>query len=170
MKQFLIILRGIPASGKSTIAKKIRNFDAKIAWLKVDNFKDFFGEGSQGQLDAANDAALATLKHLLDNSYSVVMEGVFQDADNISRAVEIGKDAFVTCKVFELQTSLDEAKKRDVDRVFKSAGARKAMKHEDFERINRTLLDTSYHGAIQVDTEQNNTEQCIKIILDSLND
>lgn len=40
--QKLIILRGCMASGKSTIAQKYRSFDNKMAWIKVDRFKDLF--------------------------------------------------------------------------------------------------------------------------------
>src|SRR3989344_5709656 len=36
-KQFLAVIRGAPASGKTTIAKKLRNFNKKIVWLKVEN-------------------------------------------------------------------------------------------------------------------------------------
>ena len=64
--QRLIILRGPPSSGKSTIAKKLRDFEHKIAWLKVDNFKDFFAEDTSSALQYVNESAIATLKYLFD--------------------------------------------------------------------------------------------------------
>jgi len=62
-KPKLLILRGAPASGKSSIAKKLRNFTKKIVWLKVDNFKAFFAEDSSLALDYVNEAALKTLEY-----------------------------------------------------------------------------------------------------------
>lgn len=75
--QKLIIIRGAPASGKSTIAKKLRDFKKKIVWLKVDNFKDFFSEDGTLGLEYANEAAVVTLKYLLNQGFSVIMEGIF---------------------------------------------------------------------------------------------
>lgn len=63
--QKLIIIRGAPASGKSTIAKSLRDFQKKIAWLKVDNFKDFFSEDGTLGLEYANEAAIVTLEFLV---------------------------------------------------------------------------------------------------------
>ncbi len=50
MNQYLVILRGAPGSGKTTLAKSFRNFEEKVAWLKVDNFKDFFAEDATSAL------------------------------------------------------------------------------------------------------------------------
>ncbi len=59
MTQFLVIIRGAPASGKSSIAKKLRNYSKKVAWLKVDNFKDFFsGEPSLEEQKSVDECAL----------------------------------------------------------------------------------------------------------------
>jgi len=47
MKQVLIVLRGAPASGKSTISKRLRDSDNKIVWLKTDNLKSFFPDSGE---------------------------------------------------------------------------------------------------------------------------
>ncbi len=91
MQQFLIILRGVTASGKSTISKRLRNFEEKTVWLKVDNFKDFFAEDSSNALEFVNGSAIATLDYLLDQGFSVVMDGVFQDTKAIDDAVNLAK-------------------------------------------------------------------------------
>ena len=47
-------------------------------WLKVDNFNDFFAEDSTVvALKYVNGSAIATLSYLLDNNFSVVIDGVF---------------------------------------------------------------------------------------------
>ena len=76
--QFLVIIRGAPASGKTTIAKKLRNFKEKIVWLKVDNFKDFFaGEASLKEQEYVDNCALATLNYLLDSGFSITKKALF---------------------------------------------------------------------------------------------
>lgn len=47
MKQVLIVLRGAPDSGKSTISKRLRDSDNKIVWLKTNNFKPFFSDSGE---------------------------------------------------------------------------------------------------------------------------
>lgn len=70
MKQFLVIIRGAPASGKTTIAKKLRDFKEKVVWLKVDNFKDFFSDNvSPEEQKFVDESALASLEYLLDQAF-----------------------------------------------------------------------------------------------------
>lgn len=100
--QFLVIIRGAPASGKTTIAKKLRDFDQKIAWLKVDNFKDFFSdEASLTEQRYVDESALATLKYLLDAKFSVVMEKIFYDPYIIPLAMNAAKERGIKCRVFQ---------------------------------------------------------------------
>ena len=92
MNQFLVILRGGPASGKTTIAKTMRNYPQKVAWLKVDNFKDFFSEESTlDQQKYVDECSLASLEYLLDEGFSVVMEKIFFDPFIIPLAIESAK-------------------------------------------------------------------------------
>ena len=79
MKQVLVILRGAPSSGKSTLANKLRDYDKRIVWLKVDNFKPFFSDNTDLIVDDVNKTALNSLNYLLDQGFSVVMEGIFQN-------------------------------------------------------------------------------------------
>src|SRR4030042_6185925 len=87
MNQCLVILRGAPASGKSTIAKKLRDFQKKIVWLKVDNFKDFFSEEDTLGLKYANESAVVILDYLLGQGFSVIVAGIFQNTDYIAKAI-----------------------------------------------------------------------------------
>ncbi|OGD95279.1 hypothetical protein A3F02_01345 [Candidatus Curtissbacteria bacterium RIFCSPHIGHO2_12_FULL_38_9b] len=170
MRQSLIILRGLPASGKSAIAKQLRNFNKKIVWLKVDNFKDFFGEGTEEQLIAANEAALSSLRDLLSRGYIVVMDGVFQDLSFVDQAVKIAKDVGIPAKVFELEISLDVAKKRDQDREGIKEGYREPIKDQVFNKIFKNVSSKVYPGAIKIDVETNSIEACSQIIRKHLND
>lgn len=63
--QKLIIIRGAPACGKSTIAERLRNFEKKIVWLKIDAFKGFFAADASEMLGVVHETAAATLEYLL---------------------------------------------------------------------------------------------------------
>lgn len=76
--QKIIVIRGAPSSGKSTIAKRFRSYKDKTIWLKVDNFKDFFAKDASEALNYVNSTVFATLKYLVSKEFSVVMYGVFQ--------------------------------------------------------------------------------------------
>lgn len=167
MNQFLIILRGTPASGKSTIAKRFRDFDKKVVWLKVDNFKDFFSEDSSQTLEFVNGAAIATLEYLLDEGFSVVMEGVFQDTKSIELAESLANNKHIPYKVFQLQVPLEVIKQRDLQRPGVKEGLRKPLGDEVLEQIDTILKNTPLKEALVLDTQIHSLEECKKIIEDS---
>jgi len=163
MEQKVIILRGPAASGKTTIAKLLCSFEKKTIWLKVDTFKDFFGDSDQ-VLPYVNGAAIATMKYLLDQGFSVVIDGVFQNTAAISEAESFSINKGIPIKVFELETSLESLKKRDITREGVREGFRKPLGNETIERIYQTLKNNPYPGSIILNTETSSLEQCKQII------
>lgn len=165
MKQFLAIIRGAPASGKTTIAKRFVNYEQKIAWLKVDNFKPFFGEEAllkhQGDVDRC---ALSTLEYLLDAGFSVVMEKIFYDPSIIPLAADEAEKRGVKVAVFQIRCSLETLQKRDRDRPGIKEGCRKPMSDKVIERIHRQLEETFYPQAVELDTEKLTVKQCVLAI------
>src|SRR3989344_6876754 len=103
MSQKLIILRGAPATGKTTISENLRNFDKKIVWFKTDNFKPFFTDylNEERALDAVFETCLATLNYLLDQGYSVIFEGIFKDPKYPLKAIEMGKSKNISVIVYQ---------------------------------------------------------------------
>ena len=164
MSQKLIILRGTPASGKTTIAKKMRSFENKVAWLKVDNFKLFFAEDATSALDYVNGASIATLNYLLKNKFTVVMDGVFQNTIAIDQALKMAQEQNIPSKVFELLVSLPVLLKRDLIREGVPEGHRKPLGEEVITNIYKIIKDNPYPSAVQLDTENNSVEDCIETI------
>jgi chloramphenicol 3-O-phosphotransferase len=169
MNQFLVIIRGTPASGKSTIAKSFRDFSKKIVWLKVDNFKDFFSDDSSEALEYVNRSAIATLEYLLDEGFSVVMEGVFQDTKAIRFATNIAKQKSIPYNVFQTDIPLEIIKQRDLERPGVKEGLRKPLGDQALEQIYSVVKNTPYEGSVILDTNKYSLEECRKIIQDSLN-
>ncbi|OQA93083.1 MAG: hypothetical protein BWY24_00724 [Microgenomates group bacterium ADurb.Bin219] len=164
-KQFLVIIRGAPASGKTTIAKGLRNFKKKIVWLKVDNFKDFFsGEASLSEQKYVDKCALAVLEYLLDAGFSVVMEKIFFDPFIIPLAVKLAEKRNIKVKVFQIKCSLGVLQERDRTRPGIKEGCRKPLGDEVIERIYNQLEKTFYPGALVLDTEKLSLEECLKEI------
>ena len=162
--QKVIILRGAPASGKTTLAKLFRDFEKRFAWLKVDNFKDFFAEDATPALEFVNGSAVATLKYLLSQGFSVVIDGIFQDTSAIDKILEIAKEKNIPAKVFELTASLEKLQKRDNQREGVPEGIRKPLGEETIAKIDKTLKDNPYPDSIELDTEHNSIEKCKETI------
>ena len=163
MKQTLIILRGTPASGKSSIARALRNFEKKVVWLKVDNFKPFFDDDASKALDYVNGSALATLDYLLTNGFSVVMDGVFQNPDCIEDALAIAKSKNVSAHAYELRCSLPVLAERDKNRKEVKSGHRKPMKYSVLEKIQDVLENNPSKSAEIFDVEDKSLDECIEI-------
>ncbi len=171
MKQFLVIIRGAPASGKTTISKQLRNFNKKIAWLKVDNFKDFFSDNvSPEEQKFVDESALATLEYLLDQGFSVIMEKIFYDPFVIPLAVAAAKKRNIRVVIFQIKCSLATLQERDRIRPGIKEGHRKPMGDEKIKDIYEHLEQTLYPGAIILDTEKYTEEECVNIIKEKIND
>src|ERR1035437_3519130 len=168
MNQFLIILRGVPASGKTTIAKQFRNFDKKIAWLKVDNFKEFFAEDSSVALDYVNGSAIATLEYLFDQGFSVIMDGVFQETSAIDEALELAGGKNIKAIVYQIKCSLSILQERDRTRPGVKEGHRKPLGDDVIARIYQKLETTFYPNAEIINTEQLSLQECIEKISEDM--
>jgi predicted kinase len=170
MNQFLVVLRGAPASGKTTIAKHFRNFDKKIAWLKVDNFKDFFAEDSSTALGYVNGSAIATLSYLFNQGFSVVMDGVFQETNAIDNALELAKEKNIKAIVYQIKCSLSILQARDKARPGVKEGCRKPLGGDVIERIYQKLETNHYPNTGILDTERLSLQECIEKIANDIND
>lgn len=169
MRQFLVVLRGAPASGKSTIAKEFRDLSKKVAWLKVDNFKDFFSEDGSAALEYVNGSAVASLEYLLEQGFSVVMEGVFQDTKPIDEAIMLAKEKNIRAEVFQIQCSLSVLQRRDKERPGVKEGVRKILGDDLIAEIYQKLFQNPYAHANVLDTEKQDIAVCLKQINGVLN-
>jgi len=164
MKQTLVIIRGASASGKSTIAENLRNFDKKIVWLKTDNFKPFFSNNEEKALDAVMDTCLATLNFLLDKGYSVIYEGIFKRPEYVKKAIELGKTKNIPVAIYQLMCSLKTLQERDKTRIGVRKGCRKPLGDEIIASLYKKIVDNPIEGTIELDTENKALEECIEII------
>ena len=164
MHQILIILRGAPSSGKSTIAKSLRNYEKKIAWLKVDNFKAFFSDNTDRILDDVNKTAIKSLGYLLEQNFSVVMEGIFQNPEYIREAIGLAEQKNISVFVYKLECSLKTLQKRDKTREGVKEGCRKPLGNNVIKRLHSIIENSLYDESIKLDTENESVNECIKRI------
>ena len=169
MIQRFIIIRGAPATGKSAIARMLRNFEKKIVWLKVDNFKDFFGEESEEAIQNAYKSAIPMLSYLFDDGFSVVMDGIFKKEHIfvIDKARQEAKKRNIPTRVFQLQASLETLYARDKQRSEETNGIRKQMSKEAITQLNQDIQDSPVQNSIILDTETHTFEECLREIKDS---
>jgi predicted kinase len=169
MAQFLAIVRGAPASGKTTIAKKFRSFDKKVVWLKVDNFKDFFtGEASLKEQRYVDECALASLEYLLKEGFSVIMEKIFFDPFIIPKSIEVAEKHKVNVKVFQIRCPLETLLERDKNRPGVKEGCRKPLGTELITKLYNQLERTYYPDAIEIDTGSLSLDESVKVIKTAL--
>jgi len=169
VNQYLAIIRGAPASGKTTIAKSMRDFSQKTVWLKVDNFKEFFSEeNSLEEQKFVDECALSTLKYLLDQGFSVVMEKIFYDSSTIQFAITAAIDRKIPAKVFQIRCPLSVLQTRDRNRLGIQEGCRKPLGDETISRIYKKLEGTFFPGALELDTNELSVEECVVKIKSSL--
>lgn len=164
MKQVLIILRGAPASGKTTIGENLRDFDKKIVWLKTDNIKMFFSNFEDRTLDEVMGTSIATLSYLLDKGYSVIYDGIFKKSEYTRRAINLAKSKSIPTVAYQLVCSLKTLQERDRTRKGVKEGCRKPLGDELIESLFNTVKDNPIEGAINLNTKEKSLEECLEII------
>ncbi len=152
------------AIGKSSIAQKYRSFEAKMAWIKVDHFKDLFDHFEKEARPYSHGAANATLEYLLKEGFSVVMEGVFQNPVFVKQAAEVADKYTITCRIFELKASLITLQRRDKVRDEVKSGCRQPLGDEAIAKIFQKLENTPIPEAIVLNTEKLSVVESLEFI------
>jgi chloramphenicol 3-O-phosphotransferase len=164
MKQVFIILRGAPASGKTTIGESLRDFDKKIVWFKTDNIKPFFSNFEDRTLDVVMGTSLATLNYLLDEGYSVIYDGIFKKPEYTQRAIDLAKSKNIPTVIYQLTCSLKTLQERDKTRKGVKEGCRKPLGDEIIESLFNKVENNPIEGSIKLNTEEKSIEECLEII------
>ena len=121
----LIIIRGAPAVGKSTIAKKVAalNSAKKKTYLAVDNFQTYDLRSmskDREKLAICNAALLA--KNFLLEGFDTVVDYVFDDIDDLKKFIEfifsdtLGKIDTIYVQEFYLDAPIEQIVKRNQSR------------------------------------------------------
>lgn len=164
MNQALIILRGAPASGKTTIGQSLRNKEKKIVWLKIDNLKPFFSKDFGDSLDEVNKASLAILNSFLNDGYNVIFDGIFKNPDHALDAIKLAESKNIPVVVYQLSCSLQTLQKRDRTRPGIKEGCRKPLGDELIESLYNKVESNPIEGVLKLDTENQTIDQCSEII------
>lgn len=164
MNQKLVIIRGAPASGKTTLGENLRSKEKKIVWLKIDNLKPFFSEDWGDSLDEVNKLALTIINSFLDDLYSVVFDGIFKNPEHAREAVKLAKSKNIPVVIYQLTCSLATLQARDKSRPGVKEGCREPLGDETIERLFHKVKDNPLEDAIELDTENQTLEACLAII------
>jgi chloramphenicol 3-O-phosphotransferase len=164
MSQKLVILRGAACSGKTTIAESIRNYDGKIAWISIDNFKRIFSNFLDSALDDVNKSAVLTLNDILNRGFSVIADGIFKKPEHLHALIAVAKEKNIPFIIYQLDCSLETLKKRDKTRKGVKAGWFPPLGDELIESLYRKVVENPIENAIHLDTEKLSLEECIRIV------
>ena len=162
MRQALVILRGAPASGKTTLGERLRSKDLKIVWLKIDNLKPFFSEDWGDSLDEVNKLALGMIDQLLTDGFSVVFDGIFKNPQHALEAKNRADSKNIPCVIYQLECSLETLQKREDERSV--TFQRDHFGKDTIERLHNKVMENSIQGAIKLDTENQSIDECLSIL------
>lgn len=164
MNQKLVILRGAPASGKTTICKNIRDINKNIVWLSVDGIKPIFSEYKNETLEQANKASLVMLDYLLSEGYSVIYDGIFKIPEHLRQAEEVAKKRNILFVVYQLESSLKTLQEREKVRDGVRHGLWKPLGDELVAGLYQKVQENPIQEAILLNTEKQSLDECLKIV------
>ena len=169
----LIILRGSPAVGKSTIASKVASLDSakKKTHIVVDNFQtyDLRPMSKDREKLAIRNAALLTKNFLLEG-FDVVVDYVFDDIEDQMNFLDfifgekLGKIDIIYVQQFYLDAPIDNVIKRNQSRRGKRGEYMNVpLLRKLYARISETKGLMEHE--VLVDTTKFSAKQCARFIL-----
>lgn len=166
MGQVLVILRGGPASGKSSVCEEVQKRNSKIVWLHVDSFKRFVNTGNKSSdRNHWYGASAASLNYFLKNGFSVLAEGIFQYHEHMQLFLQTAEKYVVKGKVFELASDPEILIQRDKTRKGVPQGLREPLPKETIKKLAFQIRDSHFPNAEIIDTDKESLDSIIEKIL-----
>lgn len=162
-RSILIILRGAPASGKTTVGNILKEELPNTVSIPVDQIIQMIAkEGKWAEFWATGQEAARNLtKHFLGKGFNVVVEELLFEISYIDKIIKIGKKFNAQMFVFELTAPLEVLIKR------KEKGGSK-MKSDLVQRLKEMVSTSPCEGAIRIDTTKKSPEECAEFILKTI--
>lgn len=166
MKSKLIYLRGPPAVGKSSIARKLAKKLKNAALLNEDWFK--FIQAKRSLKDPitneiADKLLFSTIKQMntLDNYDYFIIEGLLVLPETIKRHKAFIKENKAKAYFFEVAANTNTLIKRNKVRTEHI----KKCKVKNIRDLNRKIKSIPIRGATKLNTEQLSKDACVKLII-----
>lgn len=163
--QTLVILRGGVATGKTTIAEKLRSEVENVAWVHVDKLKSSFPGYPQNESAELHEANLLLAEYFIEKGSSVVVDSVFKKVAWIDQYKELAGKHNLNFLVFELSVDPKVGVKRDRQRPGVVQGWREPIKGAHVKGSIEMILKNPYPNAIRVDTTDLTVEEVTESII-----
>ncbi len=156
--QFVIILRGIPRSGKTVLAKKIfENLKEKgfilLQYDEIFKIKKIFEKKKMRFKIFYN-----IMKELLKEGYSLILDYSFTSKKELSKVLKYLKRRKINKRIYLLNPPFETILERD-KKFPEPKGKEKLLKF-----YNRLMKNFNPYSLI-LDTDKLSVEECLKIIL-----
>lgn len=163
--QSLIVLRGAPGTGKSTVAEKLRDIGKDKTWLHIDWLGHFFPRS----LHQTHSLHYQTAKHFaevfLSMGYSVIVDGMFEETEWVDWFIDLAKERKIGCRVFEFTASVKDILARDKKHLGVKQGWRNPIQKKDLEVRLKWFQRHPYPKATQINSSERSLEEIVRFIL-----
>ncbi len=157
MKKIAIIIRGPAGSGKSTIAKNLRNKLKNYIHLDIDKFKHIISKDSSNmRTRIAQNVGIFFINQLIKEKLNIIVEEIFRIEYYIEVRNLFLKNNYKVISIF-LKSPLNKLIERDKSRKIKTKGRQIITNlHKEIKPFKQDFI---------IDSSKRSKEEILKIIL-----
>ncbi len=157
----LIVLRGNSGSGKSSVAKALRDvYGRGLAWVSQDLIRRTILQEKDRPSGVNIGLISQVARHALDHGYHVVLDGIFYADRYEPMLADLARDHLGLTRFYYLNVSLDETLRRHATRPQAAEFGPSDM--ADWYRARDLLTSIDEH----VITQDSTLQQTVRLILD----
>ena len=164
INQKLIILRGVPGTGKSTVAKKLRDTGKDKIWLHIDSIGHFFPRLLHEAHSLHYETAKNFAKFFLSMGYSIIADGMFEETEWVDWFVDLAKERKINCRVFEFTASVKDILERDRGHSGVKHGWRSPIRKKDLKARLKWFRKHTYSKTTRINSSEKSPEEIVKFI------